>query len=390
MLGTASAVERLMVCAGGALLPGAQEETAFATRGTTLHAYMQDVCSLGSAAALERVPADLRAAAEAIDLSILPEAAAIIGAEVAFAWNALLDEGRELGRGVTRAAYSACGPDDFGGLADLVFLSGGVVTIFDWKFGHGDLPPAHRNWQLRTLALLASRAYRVERARVAIVRVREDGTAYHDAAEFDAMDLEEAAIELGNLGERIQRTPGSLRYPQDLRRGGHCRYCPSFDWCPAQHELLQIAVRKPDQLANEAEVALTNGGRAHAYAIWRELELLTKRIGERIGAHAAMRAIELPSGRAYGYAPGRREVEDAAKARDVLLAAGVPAEAVAAAVTEHKELHATLGAIEKAVRTLPKAAREPVMLQLRAAGAVKQNAILKEHDNSATPTEEAA
>jgi hypothetical protein len=382
MLGTASAVERLMVCPGGAVLAGAQDETEFAARGTGLHKYMQDVMSLGSEAALARVPAELRAAAEAIDLSVLPEAAAIIGAEVAFAWNALLDEGRELGRGVTREAYAVCGPDDFGGLADLVFLSAGVVTIYDWKFGHGSLAEAHRNWQLRTLALLACRAYRVERAHVVIVRIREDGTAYHDAAAFDAMDLEEIAIELANLGERIMRTRAHVRLlvPPDLRRGTHCRYCPSFDFCPAQQELLTIAVRKPEQLANEAEIALTNGGRARAYEIWRELELLTKRIGERVGAHAAVRAIDLPAGRAYGFAPGRREVEDATKARDILLAAGVPADAVAAAVTERKELHATLGAIEKALKKLPVDSRPPVMQQLRAAGAVKQPSVLKEHD----------
>jgi hypothetical protein len=379
MIATASAVERLMACAGGALLPGAGDDNEYASRGTTLHAYMEDVAALGSEAALARVPADLRAGAEAIDLSILPEAAAIIGVEVAFAWNALLDEGRELGRGTTREIYAACGPDDFAGTADLVFLADGVVTIFDWKFGRGDLPPAKRNWQLRTLALLACRAYDVDRARVAIVRIREDGTAWHDAAEFDAMDLEEISIDLSNLGERIARGRGSLRYPSDLRRGGHCRYCPSFDFCPAQHELLQIAVRRPEQLAQEAEVALTNGGRARAYEIWVELKLLTKRMGERITAHASVRPIELGEGRFYGFAPGDRKAKDPAKVKTILTA-HVGAEAAAAAVAEETKAHTTIGAIEKALKALPAKQRPAVWAELLAAGAVSQPPSLGEFE----------
>lgn len=369
-------------CAGSQALPQTRTFSEAAEDGTARHRFFERAPEIGVDAAIAEAPAHLRdllrTLAEHPIIVELLSCPSLREVPLAFDW--LMGSARVLPSKGPRD-YSDIGPTEMPGTADRVsFPDEETVVVHDMK-GREYQEPAAEHTQLRFLALAAAAAYGRTHAIVAWVKTM-DGVPQVDYASFDAFDLAGIAEEVRRIADRVEAARAAVASGArpELARGPHCRRCDAFDSCEAQHELLKIAVRRPDQLANEAEIALTNGGRAEAYRIWRELELLTKRIGERIGAHAAMRAIELPGGRAYGYAPGRREVDDAAKAREVLLAAGVPAEAVAAAVTEHVELHATLGAIEKALKTLPKAAREPVMQQLRAVGAVKQGSVLKEHE----------
>lgn len=384
---SASRLSLAAKCPGSQALPQVGSFSEVAEDGHARHAFFERAPEIGVEAALAEAPEHLRDVLRVLsEHPVITELLATKSLrEVPLAYDWLDGNGRVLPSQGHRD-YSDCGPTEIPGTADRIALPDqDTVVVHDWK-GREHQAAAAEHHQLRFLALAAAAAYGRTHAIVAWVKTM-DGVPQVDYASFDAFDLAGIAEEVRRIADRIEAARAAIASGQrpELARGPWCGRCDAFDFCPGQQELLQIAVRRPDQLANEAEVALTNGGRAHAYAIWRELELLTKRVGERVGAHAAMRAIELPGGRAYGFAPGRREVEDAAKARDVLLAAGVPAETVAAAVTERKELHTTLGAVDKALKKLPVAAREPAMQQLRAVGAVKQGVSLKEHDVQEQP-----
>jgi hypothetical protein len=369
-------------CAGSQALPQASTFSQAADDGVARHQFFETAPIVGVEAAIAAAPEHLRdllrmLAEHPVIVELLAEKSM---AEVPLAWDWLDGTARVLPSHGHRD-YSDCLPTELPGTADRVTLpDADTVVVVDIK-GREHQEAAAEHHQLRFLGLAAASAYGRTHAIVAWVKTM-DGVPQVDYASFDAFDLAGIAEEVRRIADRVEAARAAVASGERpaLARGPWCRRCDAFDACPAQHELLQIAVRKPEQLANEAEIALANGGRARAYEIWRELELLTKRIGERVGAHAAMRAIELPGGRAYGFAPGRREVEDATKARDILLAAGVPAAAVAAAVMSRAELHTTLAAVDKALKALPKPEREPVMQKLRAAGAVRQGVALKEHE----------
>lgn len=384
---SASKLSMAAKCPGSQALPQVGSFSEAAEDGHDRHAFFERAPEIGVEAALAEAPEHLRNVLRVLsEHPVITELLATKSLrEVPLAYDWLDGDGRVLpSRG--HRDYSDCGPTEIPGTADRIALPDQeTVVVHDWK-GREHQAAAAEHHQLRFLALAAAAAYGRTHAIVAWVKTM-DGVPQVDYASFDAFDLAGIAEEVRRTADRIEAARAAIASGQrpELARGPWCGRCDAFDFCPAQQELLQIAVRQPGQLANEAEVALTNGGRAHAYAIWRELELLTKRIGERIGAHAAMRAIELPGGRAYGYAPGRREVGNAAAARDILRRAGIPEPIIAAAVLDHVEAHATIATLEGALKHLPKAAREPVMHQLRAAGAVKQGVALKEHDIEQQP-----
>jgi hypothetical protein len=375
-LPTFSALERAAACPGSVVIPATGDVSTYAEDGNAKHDYLEAVQRDGLATALAAAKGELRQWAEALAYDELPLEVGAYAAEVAFSFDTFAGTARELGRGIGRA-YPELGPSEVAGTVDLVGLAddGETVIVIDWKTGSQPVTAAHRNWQMRAGAVAAARAY--DRSR-AVVQVAYLAHGYTDSATFDSWELESAAQELATL-VALWHSQAQRERPA-LTRGPHCRYCPGFDSCPAQHELLQIAVRRPDDLAQETEVALTNGGRARAYEIRQQLALLVKRLGERVDAHAAVRPIDLGNGRFYGFAPGKRAVQDATRARDVLLEAGVPAEAVAAAVTETTELHTTVGGIDKALKKLPKEQREAVVQRLSVTGAVAQAVTMREFE----------
>src|ERR1044071_3218576 len=96
-------------------------------------------------------------------------------AEIAFAYDPDADRGRELPKASHRD-YSAAGPNEFAGTVDIVTMDGDLVEITDWKFGRREnVKVPWSNPQLRFLALAAARTYGVERARVRIGFVDDDG-----------------------------------------------------------------------------------------------------------------------------------------------------------------------------------------------------------------------
>jgi hypothetical protein len=375
-LPTASALERAARCPGSCSLPVVREESVYSARGTALHAFLADVATVGRDAALARVPDQFRAACDAIDLDALPplspEACA---AEVALAYDPDMDWGRELGRCIDRTdAYGRLLAGELGGTADLVALTDDAVTIADYKTGHGSQTPARHNWQLRALALYASRTYERPRAIVALIHLHEDGSSRFDRADFDAIELDE-------IRDEIRAVVAAVQAPEPaFARGPWCRHCGGFDACPAQHALLGQVMRDPEPVAQEAHVALQGGpgGERRAYELWQALQVLTARVGERIAARASYRALDLGGGRFYGRAPGRETVADAELVQRVL-GEHYGAEVADAAVIVETALKATKAQIQKALKVLPKTRREEAIARLRAAGALKVNESLREY-----------
>lgn len=368
-LPTASALERAASCPGGLRLPVYREDTVHSTWGTVAHAYLANVVAAGRDTALERVPEEHRAACAVIDLDALPsldpEGCA---AEVAYGYAFEMDIGRELGRGMSREeSYARLEADELGGTADLVAITDDAAVIVDWKTGHGAITPAARNWQMRALALFACRTYERDRA---VVQLVNPITGWRDTAEFDALDLEQ-------IRDEIIGVVAAVRAPTPpLARGPWCTHCASFDACPAQWDLIRAAAN-PNGVMHLAEVALDNGAAAEAYRVWKELNLLTKKLGARLGAVASVRPIDLGNGMRYGLARGDERVADPAVVRRVLTEV-LSLEAAATAVKEETALEATKASITAAMKGLKKAQREQVWEALRAAGALKANETIKE------------
>ena len=379
-MNSASRLARAAKCPPSVVLPEVTDYSAPAEDGLARHAFFEAAPAIGVEAALVAAPAHLRPVLRALSehAVIRPLLAGPSLREVALAWDWLDGEGRVLPSKKHRD-YSDLGPTEIPGTADrIALLDDETVVVHDYK-GRERQAAAAEHTQLRFLGLAAASAYRRSRAVVVWIRIM-DGDPITDSASFDAVDLADIGDEVRDIAERVESARGALANGQraTFARGPWCQRCEAFDACPAQHELLRVAVRTPEQLAQEFEVALTGGARGEAHRLVEQLDMLVRRLRERRDAHAAVRPIDLGEGKFYGIRPGRRQVGDAAKAREVLKGLGVE---VGAAFTEELSVHATLGAIEKALRSALPAVREDAMRRLMAAGAVKQGSSLREYES---------
>ncbi|HEU5276804.1 MAG TPA: PD-(D/E)XK nuclease family protein [Xanthobacteraceae bacterium] len=171
-------------------------------------------------------------------------------AEIAFAYDPDTDRGRELPLAGHRD-YSAAGPSEFVGTADLVTMDivgpmrarETLVEITDWKFGRRDnvTVPAS-NAQLRFLALAAARTFGVERARVRIGFVDDEGGVLFESSEMDSFEIEAVAAELVAIARRLRET--STPVPR-----AHCRRCPALVSCPETAAAMVKVAPAPDSSA---------------------------------------------------------------------------------------------------------------------------------------------
>jgi hypothetical protein len=137
------------------------------------------------------------------------------------------------------------------GQADLVVVEHGRAFLCDYKSGRGDYEHAAGNAQLRTLASLVARRYRVSSVRVAIV---QPWAGQPTVADFDAEALEAAHEWLGSaLGKAMRATPA------DLCAGDWCKWCPAKATCPALRdtalapvERLTMSLPADDKVARQA------------------------------------------------------------------------------------------------------------------------------------------
>ena len=110
------------------------------------------------------------------------------------------------------------------GRADLVLVE--TRTIVDWKSGSAD----HAGAQLRTLGLMAARAYGWDTVTVLALEVRQSEVQERCRQTLDAFDLDVVA---GELAERLAAVPTAEPTP-----GSWCSdlYCNSRIGCPLGNE----------------------------------------------------------------------------------------------------------------------------------------------------------
>jgi hypothetical protein len=267
-------------------------------------------------------------------------------AEIAFAYDPDTDRGRELPTKGHRD-YGAAGPNEFAGTVDVVSMDLDLVEITDWKFGRREnVKVPGSNAQLRFLALAAARTYDVDRARVRIGFVDDDGGVLFESSDLDAFELDAIAAEMADLAARL-RAPGAPE-PEQL-----CKRCPAVTSCPATAKTIvdmvpasdaaafpivadPAAIAGPDHAAwllhraravqkaaelvvNALEVyADKNGGIPVAPGIvWAGRDIKIERIESTPEAEALVKEV-LPE--AVKSAITKKSIEDAARARKLPIA----------------------------------------------------------------------
>lgn len=322
ILGTASGISRAMICPSSRVLPQSPRENVHQHSGNAIHAYLAAVPMLGREAALEQVPEEYRDRCAIIDLDALPPLDSTATAtEVAFVYNIEHDIAREVGRNIGRA-YPHLGPMETAGTADLVALTadGFGVLVVDFKSPHHHVASAAENWQLRTLALMAARTYGRTRATVAIIKLKEDGSAWWDLAEFDEMALDGFGIALADLTSRILLTS---KVAPDVTMGPHCRYCAAFQHCPGQTALVR-SLAEPESVVAAIGALLRPETAARAYTRLQQAKTALRVVGEALEAYGREHPFALPDGSVYGPVEQSKEELDGAKAFEVLTKAHGP------------------------------------------------------------------
>lgn len=318
-----SGAERAERCPPSVILPQSNTTSSHAAEGTVMHEYLANVNTRGPAIALELVPAEFQEAMSVIDLDGLPPMDQY-AAEVSFAYNPATDTGRELGRGLDRN-YADLQPGEIPGTMDLFGLADDAVVVLDHKrFGWG-LGPARDNRQLRTYALAAARAFKRERAFVALIRTGEDGVPRWSSAELSMIDLDATAEVLRRTQERIaearvqyeNRHAGIANIPLETNQGDHCNHCPAFASCPAKMNL----VREVALATGEPGSAIPVITKLNAPAVLERVEAMEKVVEYVRGVlrqYASSQPIHLPGGYVYGVKVQHKDALDPKIAATVL------------------------------------------------------------------------
>lgn len=323
-LPSGSELERIMTCLGPAVLEQTGSTGEPAIVGTIKHGFLEDAANLGRDAALARVDdARLRAVCAAIDLERLPVDPTKYAAEVAFAWDAVSGVGRPLGTGLTRQERDALvRSTEYRLTIDIVALLGeDSVYVGDWKTGQGHVPAAKVNWQLRLGALAVARAYGRTRARVEIIRLKEDGDAYRDTAELGAFDLADIELELQARAQLIFAAREAFALSGStppLVLGPQCRHCPSISACPPHRDMIVALIVRPEQTVATIAAKLTPEHELEAYEQVAALRAHLEQLEGRLESYAAGNPIRLRDGRVYGAVQVSRESLDGNKLWDLL------------------------------------------------------------------------
>lgn len=315
MLPSASSLQRVMMCTPSGVLQRVEntDNEEATDSGTALHRYLE-LTAYPTEPRPERWPKpedwltfideQYHADCLAIQVEKLPRLARVTK-EAAYAFNAKDGVGRFLGAGLDRD-YSACGPDDFPGTADVVGVddAGGLV-ILDYKTGTArTTPPARENWQLRHNAVCASEHYGIDHGKLIICKTR--GDLYLDSCDFGPDDLKKWKLALVSLRLRLLLKPEQMTY----RTGKQCQYCPSMPVCPAQTSLVRAATRSPSLAAEELAKALTPENAREAYATMRTWENALKLLKSQIAMYARTHRLDLGNGLVYGETKTAREELD--------------------------------------------------------------------------------
>jgi hypothetical protein len=303
---------------GSAVYPRADSVSTFAAAGTAKHRFLARTQEAGRDVALSGVPAEHRAACEALDTDALPSGQKGSWAvEVTYSLDCATGVAVELGRNLERA-YPPVASTVMVGTIDLVAVSadGETAVVVDYKTGSRPVTRAANNPQLLFAAVCAARVLGKSSALAGVCYVAEDGTPRYDWAELDGFALDEAAMRLTTLGQRILSARETKEFT--LHLGEHCRYCPALHVCPAQLGMVRQMVLSPRDGLEELSRLFTPEKAAEAYQRIKGVKEAVKRAEAALYAYAATTSFPLGDGYALGMTESTRETVDGGVARDVL------------------------------------------------------------------------
>lgn len=311
--------------------------------------------------------------------------------EVSFAIDLATGVGRVLGVGLDRAYDRAgamkalgiepLGPFEISGTADAVGRGPMLeLVIVDLKSFDPNVTRAEQNAQLKTLALMATRALNVDECEVAINhQLRPFDVAALSSFDLDLFEAKlKATLETTVRAKTIVRQGGTV----PLNPGAHCRYCPAFMGpqgiaCPAQKEMqlevssadfvMQLEQRIPFESDEEA---------AFAFDLYQRVQMMATRLKTTLFARAAERPIPLPDGKVFGPRPTRATTRLNGDETYKLLRAQY-GEAIADAATERKT---TQDKIETALKMTGRPVapqKKKLLAELEARGALTKTSGMK-------------
>jgi hypothetical protein len=344
-------------------LPAAETISEPATIGHRVHAFAEYAHRCGRDRALADLDLDgIEQACEAIPVQYLDSAS--FASEVAFAYDVDTQKARELGRGIGRK-YGDLRATEYAGTADLIALvDADTVYVGDFKRSLWSLPPAVQSVQLGFYALCAARTYGRGRAIVEFVPYGTDERP--DRAEWDAFALDEFELGLGALHSRqiaAQRDyAGGVMPPATI--GPHCRYCPSFSFCPANTMLAKQMATSEALVTLAASADLTTTTAASLWPKVKQAQAVLDQIRETLETFARQTPITLADGTMVQVRETRRESIDGDVAHEILAAMSPK---LAAAVCSWD---VTKARIKQAAKSLS-LSEEDILSELRRKGAVK-------------------
>lgn len=211
-------------------------------------------------------------------------------------------------------------PTEFAGATDFILVEPTRVVVIDLKTGQSETPHPARNMQLRMLALAAARTHGVDNARVGILHAAPGQAVWWSWASFDAFDLEEIAVELHSLSQRIGYARNDVERGKTPRLtvGEHCNNCPARHGCPARVAMAKRLAGEPEKVVLDLKAMLTPESAAIALTRWRAAKKALEEVGGALYAYASENPIPLGDGRVWGPVTSEREVIDAEKAWAVL------------------------------------------------------------------------
>lgn len=294
---SASNLDRVMACPASAILPQWKKPgSGGAQRGTIIHAYMEDVATVGRGTALDNVHPDFRDECAAIDVSHLHGWAPHV--EEAFALTLRHDgsSARSLS-GVLQAPGSR-----YPAMADDVLEIPGRLDLFDagrvddYKTGHGT---TSHYWQMRFAQLAVWHVYGwTPPART--LHLQPDGTWLPRvvAAPLNTARGEDKAIAwlMHATLERVERYRREHRAPdkEDIKPGEHCKYCPAKQTCPAYTNLIQVAAGiGPDGVVQQA----WGKNKADAWDLAQQMKDAAAQLEDDLKAMAVLDEIKLNNGK---------------------------------------------------------------------------------------------
>lgn len=305
-LPTVSSIKRVSECPGSeVLLLRVNESGDAAVRGNTIHEYICDVedHGLDPKVALKKVDPEYHRECKRLDTSkVVGDLVSNRRAEVAYALDLESEMVRELGQYLGRAYPSSSPMECIGSLDWVGQIADGTWVVKDVKSGNSVGPPKD-NWQLRFFAACLMYVHCVSQVRGDICYVR-DGEVITDSHMFTAgellhvvPDLIAVRNKLVNAHSRFALTGKVEVFPGQSADGDHCRYCPSFDICPAQYALPAALVRDLYDVAALPPDSMDIHAMAKAWTVVRDIKPALKRVAADINRVVFAQGLDLPDGR---------------------------------------------------------------------------------------------